>query len=99
MPLVSTRESSHTKQSGLRGTPPPAADTSTYTGGAEGNLLQTLAQVLLLFTHQPKTRGLGTPKYLSTLSPLIPLQGFAEVLAVLPPFPITLPAAKDGTLM
>lgn len=51
------------------------------------------------FYKLAKIQRLGTPKYLSTLSLSYHCTGFAEVLAVLPPFPITLPAAKDGTLI
>lgn len=51
------------------------------------------------FYKLAKIQGLGTPKYLSMLSLSYHCTGFAEVLAVLPPFPITLPAAKDGTLI
>lgn len=57
--------------------------------GLDGPAFYTLAQ----------RQGLGTPKYLSMLSLSYHCTGFAEVLAVLPPFPITLPAAKDGTLI
>lgn len=51
------------------------------------------------FYKLAQIQGLGTPKYLSTLSLSYHCTGFADVLAVLPPFPITLPAAKDGTLI
>lgn len=57
--------------------------------GPDGPAFSKLAQI----------QGLGTPKYLSMLSLSYHCTGFAEVLAVLPPFPITLPAAKDGTLI
>lgn len=86
------RQSSPTKWSEREALLSPGADTQ-HSGGTKGSLLQTLAQ-MSCFYKLAKIQGLGTPKYLS-----YHCTGFAEVLAVLPPFPITLPAAKDGTLM
>lgn len=91
------RQSSPTEWSEREALLSPGADTQ-HSGGTKGSLLQTLAQ-MSCFYKLAKIQGLGTPKYLSTLSLSYHCTGFAEVLAVLPPFPITLPAAKDGTLM
>lgn len=63
------------------------------------SFLQTLVKMVLLFYKLAKIQRLETPKYLPALSLSYHRTGFAEVLAVLPPFPITLPAAKDGTLI
>ena len=91
------RQSSPTKWSEREALLSPAADTQP-SGGTKGSLLQTSAQVSC-FYKLAQIQGRGTPKYLSMLSLSYHCTGFAEVLAVLPPFPITLPAAKDGTLM
>lgn len=48
-------------------------------------------------TFYKLAKGPGRSLFLQRLLPA--RQAAARVLAVLPPFPITLPAAKDGTLM